>query len=61
MSQTERHGSRIYCSEVPPEEQKFLIDHLGTVIAVEHGDGVKVRAKVKSVRNDKAILEIVEA
>ena len=60
MSQIERHGSRIYASDVEPDQQKFLIDRLGTIIDVEDEDGNKTKAKVKSVRYDKAIFEVVE-
>lgn len=59
MSEIERHGSRIYASDIEPDQQKFLIDRLGTIIDIETDGGEKVRAKVKSIRDDRAIFEVV--
>lgn len=56
--QMRREGQRIYCSDLIEEHQKGFIDALGTRIGI-HMDGKPLVVLVKSVRDTKAILQIV--
>lgn len=51
-------GRRIYCSDLIEEHQKGFIDALGTRIGI-HLDGKAIAVLVKSVKGNKAILQIV--
>lgn len=51
-------GKRIYCSDLSEEHQKGFIDALGTNIGI-HMDGKAYNVRVRNVKGNKAILQIV--
>lgn len=51
-------GKRIYCNDLTAEQQKWMIDQLGSRIGIVL-DGKTVAVKVKSVKQAKAILEVL--